>query len=378
MQSSEGVSIDSVPDPVVHVSASPPSPGEDSADKSAFNEPASVRNCSVSSVPIPDGPSGVPIPAPPDPPSCGHADIPVGTLTLRSQTPVPSRQSTPAPSALVCTPQNSPYVATPHTATPQGTNETHQEPSNRTLTVDSTSNMAGQMPHKQGPRDEVTMDEEDTSKRDSKRRRMIQESIETEDFSITEKSACFATTTQTRHKKVAASGTPLSMPPSTSSRADSWFSIYQQMFLEKYLGKEWKTLVSTWVTFEEHARDAGLEVRRLPARGRPMAVGDWISQGRNMTWRPDISNFKLKNYKHEFNGWWELLQPAGRTHASKDDVDSTLTQGDWDCLRAPGVNGVMSVVAGLFFWGLVAEGKVAHHKAWLAALQDCQHVFSIL
>ena len=165
--------------------------------------------------------------------------------------------------------------------------------------------------------------------------------------------------------KASTSSQPPTAPP-------AWFSTFQTKFLEKDLGVEWKDLVSSWVSFEEKSRNA--EVRRLSAAGRPKVVGMWIARRRTTTFLPNISS--LKDYESEFNGWWKNLQPTWRI--SNDKVDKAVSRGDWNCLRCPGVNGVISVVVALFYWGLASDGKLAHHKAWIEAVEDCATVFSLL
>lgn len=50
-------------------------------------------------------------------------------------------------------------------------------------------------------------------------------------------------------------------------------------------------------------------------------------------------------------------------------------EGAWDALRVGGPNGLLSVMAALFFWGLAAEkmGK-SDQKKWLEALHDVDAV----
>jgi hypothetical protein len=223
------------------------------------------------------------------------------------------------------------------------------------------------MQPKQWLGDEVAMDEEGTKappKRGSKCRRVsIRESVEKES------SADEAEVEPSRHKKRSAPQLPSA---SASPSAASWFSGFQKMFLEKDLDMEWGDLVSSWVAFEDNSRST--QVRRLSAAGRPAVVHNWIARRHPENFQPNI--LSLKVYENEFTDWWRRLQPTWQI--SNNAVDKAASQGDWDCLRVPGVNGIMNVVVALFYWGLASEAKSAHHKAWLAAVEDCVTVFSLL
>jgi len=144
-----------------------------------------------------------------------------------------------------------------------------------------------------------------------------------------------------------------------------WFINSRDMFVSENLGEEWTCLVHEWGRFEEE--EDFVELRRLPSKGRPKAVEMWISRARSTSWRTDIGN--LKEYKEHFYRWWTLLQPAWRV--SNGTIDYNSVVGDWGCLRLPGLNGLQSVLAALFYWGIVVQKKAAQRKVWLSAIEDC-------
>jgi hypothetical protein len=289
---------------------------------------------------------------------------------------IPTRSSSPASAP---TPKKSPPVATSRELPLRlGTSEKQNAPlplppSDADNSLPATRNPASKgslangalMPSMQPKqrRDEVVIDGEGMEappKRGSKRRQ-IQESAEKE--STTDEASA---SQPKRHKKGSVSQLP----------ASSWFSEFQKTFLEKNLGTEWEHLVSSWVAFEERSRST--QVRRLSAAGRPVVVHDWIARRRPTTFQPKI--LSLEDYEREFVDWWRRLQPTWRISNNKvDKAASPKGVSCWDCLRAPGVNGIMNVVVALFYWGLALEGKSAHHhKVWLAAVEDCAAVFSLL
>lgn len=267
--------------------------------------------------------------------------------------------STGGPAHGALKPSMQPSPASVPVPLPPGVNNQESTSNVSALKSHSASNVVGQMQPKRGLGDDISTDEEGMkapSKWGSKRRRFaIQESGEE------------VNATKSTSKS---SSQPTRAAPQTPSAA--WFSNFQKMFLEKDLGMEWKDLVSSWASFEE--KSLNTKVRRLSAAGRPEVVGMWISRRRATTFQPNISS--LEDYESEFNGWWKSLQPNWRI--SNDKVDKALSQGDWDCLKFPGINGVISVVVALFYWGLASQGKMAHRKAWLTAVEDCATVFSLL
>jgi hypothetical protein len=239
----------------------------------------------------------------------------------------------------------------------RGVNNQESTSSSSTLQPHSTSNAVGHRQPKRGLGDEIATDSDEggikaPSKRGSKRGRESGEEV-----SVTKASTSKSSSRPTRDAPTT--------PP-------AWFSTFQKKFLEKDLGMEWKDLVSSWVSFEEKSRNS--DVRRLSAAGRPKVVGMWIARKRTTTFLPNISS--LEDYESEFYGWWKNLQPTWRISNGK--VDKAVSRGDWDCLRCPGVNGVISVVVALFYWGLASDGKLAHRKAWITAVEDCVTVFSLL
>jgi hypothetical protein len=145
----------------------------------------------------------------------------------------------------------------------------------------------------------------------------------------------------------------------------------RKLFSGQGLGKEWDELISMWATFE--AKEGYKEVGRLTASGRPEVVSQWISRARSVTWRPVLD---VKSYEAKYNEWWKRLQPDWRVVNGRVDVN--LTQGNWESLRMPGLNGFLSILSALFYWGLAVQGKATHRNAWLFAVQDCHLVISLL
>lgn len=158
-----------------------------------------------------------------------------------------------------------------------------------------------------------------------------------------------------------------------TSGAEDWVPNALTLFRSTPLGLEWDALVRDWLQFEE---SKGFEGScKLGSRHRPPIVADWIKRARKPDFPYEIKN--LDKFVNEFNAWWRVLQPAWRL----DDVSDLLRRDgeDWDRLRCSGVNGLVSVLAALFFWGNHAQrGAVVLNSRWLEALEDVSYAISKL
>lgn len=147
------------------------------------------------------------------------------------------------------------------------------------------------------------------------------------------------------------------------------------MLNDDTLGTGWASLVVAWIAFEvkRECKPSGL----LPCDGRPTAVGEWISRGRSPTWRPKIADSKRYGDAHE--AWWTSLQPDWRV--LDDGVLGAVDAGDWECLMMSGSNGLLSVVASLFFWVTAVKAAGKKSQRWDNLVADTtsvlQHLTSI-
>lgn len=150
------------------------------------------------------------------------------------------------------------------------------------------------------------------------------------------------------------------------------------MFETDALGDVWPTLVNAWIRFEESS--VGLTGTRgsLPAKGRPSGVYDWIQRARNPNFRPEIADSKAFGDKHI--AWWTSLQPEWRISDDGDIIRNydDYDGGDFEGLRKPGVNGLLSALASLYFWGMAVKDSGKKSKRWVQSVEDCVFVLSCL
>ena len=142
---------------------------------------------------------------------------------------------------------------------------------------------------------------------------------------------------------------------------------------ESAMGKEWMELVRIWASFEVRSRYE--EVSKLGPTDRPSAVGEWIGRARPSTWRPVIGN--LVKYESAFWKWWSGIQPEWRVE--DEELVRERLVGDWEPLQRPGMNGIVSVMVALFYWGLAVLKKGRGRRdGWLSAVEDCCAAFKEL
>ena len=185
---------------------------------------------------------------------------------------------------------------------------------------------------------------------------------------------------QRKSKRSATAVDPSSTQPSrkTSSAAvvsarshlniPGWFSSGLEMLQSPEIpsGERWMVLVELWVAFEK--KEGFKERGFLAAKERPECVSEWIRRGRPPTWRPAIT--AVSKLELAFRTWWVSLQPKWRV-SENGTIITADSDGDWDVLRKPGVNGLLSVLVALFYWGGIAKRTAKQRNAWAACVEDC-------
>ncbi|PPR03274.1 hypothetical protein CVT24_012821, partial [Panaeolus cyanescens] len=168
----------------------------------------------------------------------------------------------------------------------------------------------------------------------------------------------------------------------TADAGKAWFEDALRLFIEGAhgfgdegkgsLGGKWIECVEAYTAFQQ--RSGFSDDRRLPTKGRPGVVSEWIGVGRtrSMTWRPRA--LVPEHFEKVFEVWWTGLQPDWRVEGGK--VVKSKILGDWSKLAYPGPNGLLSVMGALYYWGLEAYGKKARWKKWESAVIDCTTAFN--
>ncbi|KAK0441997.1 uncharacterized protein EV420DRAFT_1485437 [Desarmillaria tabescens] len=148
-------------------------------------------------------------------------------------------------------------------------------------------------------------------------------------------------------------GTEKVVPPLISivfpSSAPLWVVMVLELFTSHDFRPDWTQVVYSWVAFQS-------------------ANGFDSSDKLPTNYRPNYANLDLiQKFQLPFWAWWANLQPEGHVGAYEHPIEDLereddrrpiqihpLTDISWECLKTcSGRNGMVSVVAALFFW---AEG----------------------
>lgn len=160
-----------------------------------------------------------------------------------------------------------------------------------------------------------------------------------------------------------ASSSTSARPLTPHTNAPKWFLSASSMLRSGQFGDSWLEAISTWEEFE--AAEGFEGSLKLGTSQRPAYVSWWIQRARSQVYRPKITNFDEVAAK--FKAWWQSLQPDWRV---TDDGALARGEGSWDALRRPGVNGLLSVMAALFFWAYSVGEENANTAALELAIED--------
>ncbi|KAJ7509962.1 hypothetical protein B0H11DRAFT_1701782, partial [Mycena galericulata] len=146
----------------------------------------------------------------------------------------------------------------------------------------------------------------------------------------------------------------------------AWFSNALTQISRQALGPEYKALLEEYIALERgYSFETG---GRLSPKGRPAQVLDWIRDGRGRN-KSVVAIAKVDVFEQKWWDWWDWwgrMQPAWRGRDAKGrPVVSDEYREDWGGLVAPGPNGLLSVVAALYWWGCTEKSK-----GWEAAVAD--------
>ncbi|RDB29933.1 hypothetical protein Hypma_014056 [Hypsizygus marmoreus] len=113
---------------------------------------------------------------------------------------------------------------------------------------------------------------------------------------------------------------------------------------------------------------------------RPKEIKEWIHQGRGRNNRTLIID-NVSEFAEQWWAWWTILQPKWLAEAKDKHGRSVAaapldaTYEDWRRMCVPGGNGLICVVAGLYWWGRKLEHAKVNTKAnkenWNKAISDC-------
>lgn len=104
--------------------------------------------------------------------------------------------------------------------------------------------------------------------------------------------------------------------------------------------------------------------------GRPELISKWIKEGRYppRCSEPFVGADTVEQYSQEMRAWWKSMRPTTM-------FDRGNLKDDWTALNKHGINGWLSIVAGMKWWGeslkcLTGDLLRASTEEWLSMLED--------
>ncbi|KAJ7774520.1 hypothetical protein DFH07DRAFT_732692 [Mycena maculata] len=167
--------------------------------------------------------------------------------------------------------------------------------------------------------------------------------------------------------------TPAHTPaPACLPKALAWFVEAHAQITREDLGPHYNAVVAAWIRVDAASRyEQG--PTNLPNKSRPTQVTAWIGSARGKR-ACDTSVPNPTAYAAKWQKWWDSLQPAWRERA--EDGTWAVTGGygangkEWGLLYQWGVNGTLSIVASLLFWGCAVREDDEARSMWEAAVLD--------
>ncbi|KAJ7921971.1 hypothetical protein B0H13DRAFT_1604071 [Mycena leptocephala] len=174
----------------------------------------------------------------------------------------------------------------------------------------------------------------------------------------------------------------LAIPP-CPPEAPKWFTATYDQVTREDLGDSFNALLRVFAEIERSYRWEQGGKAGLGVANQPSAVADWIAAGRGGRGGPqangrgpEIGNLAV--FGTTWWDWWGRLQPDWRTrdggNVSRFERAAYpgATKENWRKLRVPGQNGVLSVVASLYWWGKKCRvaGEREDRESWAEAVSD--------
>ncbi|KAF9004184.1 hypothetical protein BDZ89DRAFT_967134, partial [Hymenopellis radicata] len=89
----------------------------------------------------------------------------------------------------------------------------------------------------------------------------------------------------------------------------------------------------------------------IPTKLRPALLSKWVGNGRTRSPRLVLSDRDMPQFIESWKLWWNDMQPEWRKKQGTGVGDKGEVKGKWGCVTRPGINGLLSVVAVMSWWG---------------------------
>ncbi|KAJ7126221.1 hypothetical protein C8R44DRAFT_618328 [Mycena epipterygia] len=155
------------------------------------------------------------------------------------------------------------------------------------------------------------------------------------------------------------------------ARAAPWFVEARAQLTKSDLGCHFNALLAAWTRLEDVSRyeHSG---KNLSATLRPSQVTAWITSARGARAKADLVVKDATAYAGVWQSWWDSLQPEWRIKGADGRWETEEYGGggeEWGPLYRWGVNGTLSLLAALYFWGCNVRDE-SEVVVWEAAVTD--------
>ncbi|KAJ7856843.1 hypothetical protein B0H14DRAFT_2257617, partial [Mycena olivaceomarginata] len=161
-------------------------------------------------------------------------------------------------------------------------------------------------------------------------------------------------------------------PPACPEQAPDWFINAYREVTRTNLGAHFNAAVAAWMRIEAASKFQNPK-EALSSKGRPKIIADWIGGGQGQKQAALVVK-NGKKFGKEWWKWWDGLQPEWRLRR-EDGLGLTgenSGEGEWGDTQLIywGQNGTLSIVAGLFFWGLAVMNDSELRGEWEITVND--------
>ncbi|KAH9885582.1 hypothetical protein C8Q73DRAFT_630390, partial [Cubamyces lactineus] len=129
-----------------------------------------------------------------------------------------------------------------------------------------------------------------------------------------------------------------------------WVKEASLFFATLSADRRWISVVEGWLQLEKNLGYPESQDARLPTKGRPIEVRQWIQKHRKFASKPSIR--KVAEFGASCELWWTGMQPAERIRDGQKyhRPSEVLPSCVWDSLRRGGPNGLFLVLLALGWW----------------------------
>jgi hypothetical protein len=138
------------------------------------------------------------------------------------------------------------------------------------------------------------------------------------------------------------------MRPTCPEGAPVWFQSAFAEITREEVGVKYDAVVQAWVDLEQMSGFAKGS-KGLAAAGRPTELSDWIRDGRGRA-KKMMKIDDLGRYQEQWWTWWMKMQPRWRVGTDGHPTRPAEYGSGWGGVDALGQNGLVSVVATLYWW----------------------------